>query len=156
MPQILTISLVIVIMVIANEEGCVVKTALPEVPRQGTEKAARAIWEALAFLAASWGFSGSEIARLIHSRPTTVNGWLANHRVPIGSPPFTPDHEALLHLLAIHRSLDAMFSTPKHQVAWLKTKHPDLGVIPLERIKQSMEGLIFIRQYLDYIRGRGA
>lgn len=122
----------------------------------GTKEAETATWEALNFLKSSWRFSGSEIARLIHSRPSTVNGWLSNKRVPIGKPPFLPEAEAVAHLLAIHRSLFAMFSNSENQVTWLKTKHPELGIAPLEKIKESMEGLIFIRRYLDYIRGRGA
>jgi hypothetical protein len=62
----------------------------------------------------------------------------------------------IIHLLAIHRSLEAMFNNPAHQRAWLTTFHPHLQAIPLELMSKSIDGLIFIRQYLDYVRERGA
>ncbi len=124
--------------------------------KNGTKESEKAVWEVLNYIKTTLGFSGSEIARLIHLPPTTVNNWLSNKRVPIGKPPFSPETQAILHFIAIHRSLTAMFLKPENQLAWLKTKHPVLGVIPLEKIKESIEGLLFIRQYLDYVRGRGA
>ncbi|MGQ0572466.1 MAG: MbcA/ParS/Xre antitoxin family protein [Armatimonadota bacterium] len=49
-----------------------------------------------------------------------------------------------------------MFTNPKNQRAWLNAVHPELGKAPLELLATSMEGLILVRQYLDYVRGRGA
>jgi hypothetical protein len=110
----------------------------------------------LEFLRSSWKFSGSMLAKLLHLPVNTVNLWLSKKRIPMGIPPFDPREEALLNLLAIHRSLHAMFSEPANQLAWLKTRHPELGVVPLEKIQESLSGLLLIRQYLDYVRGRGA
>lgn len=125
-------------------------------PDFGSPKARKAIAEALAFLSKEWGFSGSKIASLLRISPTTVNHWLREKKGPLGKPPFSPDQEAVMHLLAVHRSLDAMFSDSRNQVAWLTTKHPELEQAPIDLMKSSTVGLIFVRQYLDYVRGRGA
>lgn len=129
---------------------------VPEVPAHGSLTAEKAVYEALAFLRNSWGMSGSMVAKLLRLPVNTVNFWISKQRIPIGIPPFDAKGEALLNLLAIHRSLYAMFSEPANQLAWLKTKHPALGFVPLEKIQESTAGLFYVRQYLDYIRGRGA
>ena len=49
-----------------------------------------------------------------------------------------------------------MFENAAHQRAWLTTQHPELDLIPEVVMTESIDGLIFIRQYLDYARGRGA
>ncbi|MFA6093236.1 MAG: MbcA/ParS/Xre antitoxin family protein [Elusimicrobiota bacterium] len=129
------------------------KTANAHTQIRETESA---VSEALAALRDAWDYAGQRIAQILHLSPTTVNGWLRNERVPLGHAPYAPDIQALLHLLAIHRSLHAMFSNPKHQVAWLEQKHPDFGMPPVDKIAESIEGLVLVRQYLDYARGRGA
>jgi Protein of unknown function (DUF2384) len=115
-----------------------------------------AAWEAMHYLQRRWDWNGSEIARALRVPISTVNFWLAHKRVPVGRPPFAPVAEAVLHLLAIHRSLEAMFSESANQRAWLETKHPELGFVPVQKMRESFSGLTFIRQYLDYVRGRGA
>jgi hypothetical protein len=47
-----------------------------------------------------------------------------------------------------------MFENPDHQRSWLSTLHPELNIIPEKLMSESIYGLIFIRQYLDYIRGQ--
>jgi hypothetical protein len=116
----------------------------------------RAIADGLDYLKNRLAWSGTQIARILHLPPNTLNTWLKNGIVPLSSPRLHPDIQAIIHLLAIHRSLEAMFENPAHQRAWLTTLHPELDVIPQDRMSQSIDGLIFIRQYLDYIRGRGA
>jgi DNA-binding transcriptional regulator YiaG len=129
---------------------------IPPIPTHGSQAAEEAVYEAIEFLRSSWKMSGSMLAKLLHLPVNTVNLWLSKRRVPIGSPPFDPRAEALLNLVAIHRSLHAMFSAPANQLAWLKTLHPELGFVPLEKIQESLSGLFLVRQYLDYVRGRGA
>lgn len=118
--------------------------------------AGRAIVDGLEYLKDRLEWSGTKIANILHFPPNTVNTWLKNRIIPIQNPILKPDVQAIIHLLAIHRSLEAMFENPIHQRAWLSTPHPDLNVIPEELMGESVDGLIFIRQYLDYIRGRGA
>lgn len=122
----------------------------------GSAVAQKAIYEALRHLMSCWDLGDTAVADMLHLHPNTIKKWLADKTVPMGKPPFAPHYEALLHLLAIHRSLSAMFSKPENQRAWLTTKHPDFDATPLERMRDSIESLILVRQYLDYVRGRGA
>lgn len=116
----------------------------------------RAITDGLMYLKAQLGWSGTKIANILHLPSNTVNTWLKKGKVPISGPILHPDIQAIIHLLAIHRSLEAMFQNPNHQQVWLSTIHPELNVIPEKLMGESIDGLIFIRQYLDYVRGRGA
>ena len=118
--------------------------------------AGKAIVAGLVYLKNRLGWSGTKIASTLHLPPNTVNTWLKNGIIPLHSASLQPDIQAIIHLLAIHRSLEAMFENPAHQQAWLSTPHPELNVIPEKLIAESIDGLIFIRQYLDYVRGRGA
>lgn len=118
--------------------------------------AGRAIVDGLGYLKARLNWSGTKIANVLHLPPNTVNTWLKNGIVPISNSVLQPDIQAIIHLLAIHRSLEAMFDEPSHQRIWLSTLHPELNVIPEKLMGESIDGLIFIRQYLDYVRGRGA
>lgn len=118
--------------------------------------AGHAIVDGLQYLKIRLGWSGTKIANTLHLPPNTVNTWLKNGSVPITSAVLQPDIQAIIHLLAIHRSLEAMFENAVHQQTWLATFHPELNVIPEKLMSESIDGLIFIRQYLDYVRGRGA
>ncbi len=118
--------------------------------------AGHAIVDGLNYLKTRLGWSGNKIANILHLPPNTVNNWLKNGYVPIGNGALHPDIQAIIHLLAIHRSLEAMFDDSTHQVAWLSTMHPELNAIPEKLMGNSIDGLIYLRQYLDYVRGRGA
>lgn len=125
-------------------------------PTHGSADAETAVYEGLAYLKRKWEYTTAEVARLLRIPQTTLAGWLQKERVPVGKPPFDPTIEAVIHLLAIHRSLDAMFTAPEGQTAWLETPHPALGAAPIDLMRKSTEGLVFVRRYLDYARGRGA
>jgi hypothetical protein len=130
-------------------------------PTQGTRLdpavASKALADSLIYLRDRWKWNGSKIARALHLSPTTVNGWLRMRTIPITGSALSNDVQAVIHLIAIHRSLEAMFADPFHQVEWLNTQHPDLdNTAPLEKMTSSMADLISLRQYLDYVRGRGA
>jgi len=118
--------------------------------------AGQAMVDGLNYLKSRLGWSGIRIATILHLPPNTLNTWLKIGNVPVSSSALSPDIQAIVHLLAIHRSLEAMFDDPTHQQAWLSTLHPELNVIPEKLMGKSIDGLIFIRQYLDYVRGRGA
>ena len=64
--------------------------------------------------------------------------------------------ELLTHFISIHKSLSQMFSSKNNLNSWLNTQHPNLKAVPNELIKKSIEGLIIVRRYLDFQRGRGA
>ncbi|HVE43859.1 MAG TPA: antitoxin Xre/MbcA/ParS toxin-binding domain-containing protein [Gammaproteobacteria bacterium] len=118
--------------------------------------AGQAVAEGLYYLQNRLGWSGTRIAHTLHLPANTMNTWLKKGSVPITSTQLQPDIQAIIHLLAIHRSLEAMFENPAHQQAWLSTFHPELKVVPEKLMAESIDGLIFVRQYLDYVRGRGA
>jgi hypothetical protein len=118
--------------------------------------ASEALADGLRYLKDQWNWNGSQIARVLHLSPTTINGWIRTKSVPVSAKNISPDVEAVIHLLAVQRNLAAMFSEPFHQLAWLETVHPDFGEVPLKKMSESMVGLIQVRQYLDYVRGRGA
>jgi len=118
--------------------------------------AGRALLDGLEYLKIRLEWSGTKIANTLHLSVSTVNTWLKNKMIPMSYSRLHPDIQVIIHLLAIHRSLEAMFSDPVHQRAWLSTHHPELNVIPEKLMGKSIDGLIFIRQYLDYVRGQGA
>src|SRR5437868_3588978 len=101
--------------------------------------AGQALVDGLAYLQKRLEWSGTKIAKTLHLPPNTVNTWLKNGKVPINSRILHPDVQAIIHLLAIHRSLEAMFENPGHQRAWLSTLHPELNVIPVKLMEESFE-----------------
>lgn len=120
------------------------------------ETAGYALIDGLHYLKDRLQWSGSKIAKILHIPANTLNTWLKNGYAPLHGRHLSPEIQAVIHLLAIHRSLEAMFESPEIQVAWLTTHHPELDTEPLTLMSRSVEGLIFVRQYLDYVRGRGA
>src|SRR3990167_10581300 len=66
--------------------------------------AGRAIVNGLEYLKNRLNWSGTKIANILHLPPNTVNTWLKNGIVPISSAVLHPDIQAIIHLLAIHRS----------------------------------------------------
>ena len=111
--------------------------------------------EALLYLKSEWDWSSNQISQMLHIPTSTINTWLQRKQIPFSDPP-SPDTQAIIHLIAIHNSLHSMFEKAEHQLKWLETPHPDMGVPPIEAIQGSIEGMIGVRQYLDYARGRGA
>jgi hypothetical protein len=111
---------------------------------------------ALNYLGKRLGWSNNKIINVLNLNPEVFNKWIQDGTVAIQYPKIQPDIQAALHLLAIHKSLELMFNNPELQNSWLSTMHPVLKVIPEELMTKSIEGLICIRQYLDYVRERGA
>lgn len=120
------------------------------------EEAEIALYEATAYLQKQLGLSGSSLARILRLPASTVNHWLKEKRIPLGGEAISNDAESLIHLIAIHRNLEAMLETPEAQREWLKTSRPDLGFVPLKKMAESFQSLLHVRQYLDFVRGRGA
>jgi hypothetical protein len=118
--------------------------------------AGEALADALLFIKNEWNFSNEQIGEIIKVSKGTIKNWLDDGSVKVSSGSLAPDVEALISLVGIHRSLRAMFSSNDKQLEWLQTEHPHLHAAPIDLIKQSNENLFGIRQYLDYVRGRGA
>lgn len=118
--------------------------------------AGQAIVDGMRYMKKRLDWSGTKIAAILHLPANTINTWLKNGSIPLHSQMLHPDVQVVIHLLAIHRSLEAMFENPEHQRVWLATFHPELNAVPEELMAESTAGLIYVRQYLDYVRGRGA
>ena len=128
----------------------------PTEPGFKPDVASEALADALIYLQKQWNWSGAKIGKVLHLPSRTINQWLKQRKVPLTHARPSPEIEAVIHLIAINRSLGAMFADPYHQNEWLITEHPDLGMSPEEKMSESTEGLIMLRKYLDYVRGRGA
>ncbi len=134
-----------------------VSTASSEKIEHGSEQAQRAVGKVLGRIQQDWGFANVAMARLLHVKANTYGQWLKQGRVPLGKPPWPADMESVITVMAIHRSLGAMFRSPQDQVLWLQEVHPDFsGLSPLESAVRSVAGLYYLKAYLDYVRGRGA
>lgn len=121
-----------------------------------SSKAEIAVYEATKYMMDQWNLTGSALARALRLKVSTVNNWLRNKRIPLGGDQLSNDAESVIHLLAIHRSLEAMLEVPEAQQEWLKKNNSDLGATPMEKISSSFQGLLLVRQYLDFYRGLGA
>lgn len=121
------------------------------------EKSRAVLGKALQGLQEEWGFTNAQMARLIRVKPNTYGYWMQKQEVPFHKPPYTTEIEIILALLSIFRSLGAMFVSSEDQLLWLNTPHPHFsGESPLTFAKHSSENLFYLKQYLDYVRGRGA
>lgn len=118
--------------------------------------AGKALAKAVNYLIKDLNWSNSEFAKLLHLKSRTINDWLKKGCIPVARGTQSPDIQAILHAVGIHRSLTAMFSDSKLKQEWINTKHPDFNDTPKNVIAESIDGLIFTRRYLDYVRGRGA
>ena len=113
--------------------------------------------KALARLQDTWGFANAAMAALLHLKANTYGNWLKAAEVPVGKLPYPAEIEMVVSLIAIFRSLGSMFQKAEDQVIWLETPHPHLqNNSPLEFAQASCENLFYLRNYLDYVRGRGA
>lgn len=120
-------------------------------------EARHVLFKALAKVQERWGFQNQEMAAMLHIAPTTYGVWMRKEEVPISKPPYKPETEAVISLMAIHRSLSAMFRSPRDQVLWLKSIHPSFrGKSPFGYAAESLSQFFQLRAYLDYVRGRGA
>jgi len=128
------------------------RTALPD-PR--TRESRVALARMIVTLLDHWQLGGSEQAQLLglssHSRST-----LARYRR--GEP--LADSADLLaragHLLGIHKALRILFPHDRDLAyRWVSAPNRRFGErAPLEIMKQGFEGLLAVRRYLDFERGR--
>lgn len=122
----------------------------------GSPKARQTVWKAISNIQQRWELNAAEMARLLHTKPSTFHSWKERKEVPVSHPPLSPDMEVVVAVIAIFRSLSAMFSNPKDQIAWLTSKHPELQAQPIKFAEASSPNLFQLRTYLDFVRGRGA
>jgi hypothetical protein len=121
-----------------------------------SNQAKETLYKALGKIQERWNFQSRDMACFLHVSASTYSNWKKNG-ITVGKQPYRPEVEAAITLLAIHRSLSAMFQSPADQVKWLTTVHPSFyQKSPFEFAKASLSNLFQVRAYLDYVRGRGA
>ena len=112
------------------------------------------LMKALFRIGERWNLNDARLAQLLRKDRSQITRWKKPSGMPIKLDLATK--EALQNLIAIYRSLGAIFQSTGDQVKWLGTKHPDFDDAPLSLMGSSMDGLFTVRKYLDYVRGRGA
>ncbi|QQR80470.1 MAG: hypothetical protein IPJ69_14425 [Deltaproteobacteria bacterium] len=117
----------------------------------------KTLHKALTRLQETWGFTNAEMAKTLHLKANTYGNWIKSGEIPVGKPPYAPEIEILVTLIAIFRSLGSMFQKFSDQVLWLETPHPHFQkASPLQFAQATCENLFYLRHYLDYARSRGA
>lgn len=115
-----------------------------------------ALYEAIHNIRVHLNLTTMELAQLIHCPISTVKKWLQSGRVP-AAVEGSPTLETIVNLVRIYANLDAMFNNNADSQVWLRSPHENFGGLPpIEHASSSIEGLIYTRQYLDFVRGMGA
>lgn len=124
-------------------------------PAMGSEQAkTSAIIKTLGYIKSEWGLSYEKISELAHVPKSTIERWIKEKKIPSTA---KTEIDLLIHFIAIYKSLSQMFESKKNLNSWLVSPHPRLNnQKPIEIMKSNVEGLIIVRRYLDYTRGRGA
>ncbi|HYX32177.1 MAG TPA: MbcA/ParS/Xre antitoxin family protein [Oligoflexus sp.] len=98
--------------------------------------------------------SKKDLAACLRVSAASVSRWFQDELCTV--PHNGNDYQVILHLLAIHRSLCAIFTSPEDRRIWFKSPNSDLeGKSPEDMAKSGLAGLIHVRQYLDFERGLG-
>lgn len=117
------------------------------------EGQARAAYKAIFTFKEDARLTFDDLSKILSKNEATLKRWSKDKMVPLNDKHL---REAVSNFIAIFRSLAAMFSDKGDRALWLKTVHPDLNMAPLDLMKESFQGLLHVRAYLDYVRGRGA
>lgn len=101
------------------------------------------------------GGNQRKLAACLRVAPSSVSRWYSEQLCTV--PPSGNDYQVIIHLLAVHKSLSAIFTNPLDRMAWFESSNLDLdGKSPEELIRSGLTGLIFVRQYLHNEKSVGA
>lgn len=112
-----------------------------------------ALYKTLKFIKDDWNLNYDEMAELTHVPSSTLQRWMKDETDLNNK---KTDKELLVHFISIHKSLNQIFTSKNNLAQWLNTTHPALLKPPFTLMKESIEGLIIVRRYLDFQRGKGA
>jgi len=104
-------------------------------------------------------FDGTQkrLAGCLHIDASTVSRWYKDGLCKLNPENRGNDYQVLIHLLAIYRSLASIFSNPADRKAWFQSANLHLrGESPESLLESGIDGLLSVRQYLDFVRGQGA
>lgn len=122
-------------------------------PEERTERESAIVCKTLFQIQGDFDLKDADMSKMLDVSKKTLDRWEGDGKIPSLTGHL---REASSHLIAIFRNLITMFSNQLDRQAWLKTKHPQLEKTPIELMRESFEGLIHVRRYLDFVRGRGA
>ncbi|HYX34761.1 MAG TPA: MbcA/ParS/Xre antitoxin family protein [Oligoflexus sp.] len=117
------------------------------------EREAKAVYKAIFTFKDDARLTYEDLSKILSKDTATLKRWNKDKLIPLKDKHL---REAISNFIAIFRSLAAMFSDKGDRALWLKTPHPDLHGSPLDMMTESFQGLLHVRAYLDYVRGRGA
>ena len=104
-------------------------------------------------------FDGTQkrLAACLHIDASTLSRWYKDGICKLNPDNRSNDYQVLIHLLAIYRSLTSIFSNPADRKAWFQANNNHLhGESPEGLLQSGIDGLLQVRQYLDFVRGQGA
>lgn len=118
------------------------------------EKGLKYLYEHLLKVQDDWGLDNIALSKLLRVSPSMLTRYSAKGSF------YKLDEakkEILQNIFAIHRSLSSMFSSRHNERSWLNSPNPDFNnQPPLEFCMASLQNLFILRQYLDFLRGKGA
>lgn len=101
-----------------------------------------------------WNLTNVTLSKIIGCDKSQISKWEEAGKLPEKTD--KNKMQMIGHFVSIYRSLSSIFYSTDDQIKWLSTKHPDLKSVPTDMMTCSIEECIFLRRYLDYVRGRGA
>lgn len=104
-------------------------------------------------------FEGTQkrLAASLHIDASTVSRWFKSESCNVNPDGRSNDFQVVVHLLAIYRSLASIFSNPMDRRAWFQAPNEHFrNESPENLLREGIEGLLLVRQYLDFVRGQGA
>ena len=125
-----------------------------EKPTENNDIRFRYLYEHLLKIQQDWELDNIGLAKMLRVSPSLLTKYSARGAF------FKVDDtkkEILQNIFAIHRSLSAMFLNSHNERSWLNSPNPDFNnQAPLHFCKTSIQNLFTVRQYLDFVRGKGA
>ena len=104
-------------------------------------------------------FDGTQkrLALSLHIDPSTLSRWFKEGVCKLNPDSRSNDYQVIIHLIAIYRALASTFSNPMDRRAWFQAANSHFnGQSPESFVESGMDGLLLVRQYLDFVRGQGA
>ena len=111
-----------------------------------SEQEGKAVYKAIFTFKEDARLTYEDLSNILSKDSATLKRWNKEKFVPLKDKHL---REAVSNFVAIFRSLAAMFSDKDDRARWLQAPHPDLIVSPLDMLRESFQGLLHVRAYLE-------
>src|SRR3990167_5416203 len=112
----------------------------------------RVLTKALIRVVDRFNLSRQEVSAILGPSESSLSRLFSKPNIYID--PSSKEGQLAILLLRLYRSLDTLFGgNAKQCQLWLRSENRHLQGVPIELIKK-IEGLIFVIQYLDAMRGK--